>query len=377
MHTEESLSMNDALSFLSKFIQGIGTKWISFTYASQCTVLLAVLLLKNTIGVETTNIRDAYLPASKSLPRPEGYFSASLGNLAIAKILGVRSVNSWIALHVLLLIAVLLFVAFIARQSYLAPAGILILFIATIPVTGTLFSTIGKYDVITFLGAVIVGLTRQRTSMLAGTLIMLLGNPEQAVVALVCLLIVSGIEEFRLPRSLIRSCLIFSIFFYLGIQIWMISSGVMSNRITLLPLWLGKSLSSFINAPFNNIWSWYGPVWLVILATILKVFGNERRRLLVSVLIIPGVATIVTADGLRVFGIIALPSLLTCCGWVVRSLQSNRELTRIFSGILITLWVITPTSSGGGFIWGKLSTEIASHLQPLSETVLDLGQRFE
>lgn len=236
----------------------LAAKWLSLNYALQCTLVLLLLLLKSSLSAEIINIRDAYLPSSIALPQAVGYFSASLGNLIIGKLLGINSVSSWVVLHILLLLACLVIVAILIHKSDLAPKAAMIVIVAAVPVTATLFSTIGKYDVVTFLGAIILGLSRHKIGVLAGALIMSLGNPELAILALICLLVLSNLAEFQVSKKYIQMGLALSVFLYLGIQVWMITGGVVSNRISLLPYFLGLSLSNFLNAPFNNLWSWYG-----------------------------------------------------------------------------------------------------------------------
>jgi len=367
--------MNDLLVLCKSVTSSVGKKWLSYNYALQCTLVFLLLLLKSPLGAEIVNIRDAYLPASIALPQPVGYFSASLGNLIIGKLLGVNSVSSWVVLHILLLLTCLAMVVILIHKSDLAPRATMIVIVAAVPVTATLFSSIGKYDVVTFLGAIIVGLARHKVGVLAGALIMSLGNPEQAILALICLLFLSNLTEFQVSKKYLQMGLALSIVLYLGIQVWMITGGIVSNRISLLPYWLGLSLSNFLNAPFNNLWSWYGFFWLFIIIAFLSMKGSNRKRLFVCFLVIPGMTTIITADGVRVFSMIVLPSLLVCCVWIIRSFVKTQNDLELFVGLIIILWVIIPTGGGGGYLWGNLAIFTSSTLDQLSVFIFDFGKR--
>jgi len=367
--------MNDLLILCKELTSNVGKKYLSFNYALQLTLILALLLLKSELDAEIGNIRDAYLPASVALPKPIGYFSASLGNLIIGKLLGINSVTSWIVLHICLLLACLVIIVILIHRSDLAPRTAMIVIVAAVPVTATLFSTIGKYDVVTFLGATILGLSRHKVGVLAGALIMSLGNPELAILALISLLLLSNLAEFQLPKKYIQMGLACSVCLYLGIQIWMITGGIVSNRISLLPYYLGLSLSNFLNAPFYNLWSWYGFFWFLVVIPFLSMKGSSRKRLFLVFLVIPGMASIITADGVRVFSMIALPSLLVCCVWIMRRFVKNNKDFELFTGLLIILFVMIPNKGGGGFLWGNISIFTSSALDQLSAFVFDFGKK--
>ena len=144
----------------------------------------------------------------------------------------------------------------------------------------------------------------------------------------------------------------------------------------MLPLWLSSSLANFMNSPFNHIWSWYGPFWLLILVAILNFRGSYRKRIIVGLLMIPRLTTIVTLDGLRVFGLVVLPSLLVCCRWIIKGFDDNFENLKKFIGLFLLLWTLTPTSSGGGYLWGYLSDVARNEFQQLSSLAIEIGQRF-
>jgi hypothetical protein len=356
-------------------VLSVGKKWLSLNYSLQCTLILILLLLRSPIEFSIGHIRDAYLPASVALPQPIGYFSASLGNLIIGKLLGIDSVSSWVVLHIFLLLICLAIVSILILKSDLAPRAAMVVIVAAVPVTSTLFSTIGRYDVITFLGAITLGLSRHKVGIFAGALIMSLGNPEQAILALICLLFISNVTELQVSKRLYKIGLALSLFLYLGIQVWMITGGVVANRISLLPYWLGLSLSNFLNAPFNSLWSWYGFFWFLVIIAFLSMKGPNRKWLLVSLLMIPGVATLITADGVRVFSLIVLPSLLVCCIWIIKRFVNNQYDLELFLGLLIILWVMIPIAGGGGYLWGNVAIYTSSTLDQLSALVFDFGKR--
>ena len=187
----------DLVGRLASILRRIGTYWVSRPYYQQVALVLVILLAKNAFDIELRNIQEAYLPGAQEFPTAVGYFSGSYGQVVIAAGLGITTTTQWVILHVIL-IAVALTTAFwlVGRRD--APSrSFLILALAAATATSSLFVSIGKYDVITYLGAVILALSRSFPAATLGALVIASGNPEQSIVASLALLILSFAGEFR------------------------------------------------------------------------------------------------------------------------------------------------------------------------------------
>jgi hypothetical protein len=354
----------------------LGEFWLSKTFHFQVASLAAFFLIKNGFNAEVGNIQDAYLPASQALPKPTGYFSASLGNLILAKIFKINSVESWIILHLIILIITFAIILWIVYRSTQTDQSILILMIFSLTSFSTLPGSIGKYDVITFFGGVLLVLSTKTSTSVLAISIMALGNPEQAILASVCLFVLSLNKVFDFCKSKAKLSMSVSILIYLVIQGWMLSNSMVSNRITLIPYYLNLSISNFVNSPLNTLWFWMGIGWITILTVIFYFDGKERMKILGSLILIPATATILTVDGARVYGLIILPSFMVVSIWAANKVIKEAGNINFIIGSYFLLWIILPTSNNSGYLGRELSKIMDSFLIPFSNLTVEIGRRL-
>lgn len=77
----------------------------------------------------------------------------------------------------------------------------------------------------------------------------------------------------------------------------------------------------------------------------------------VSLVALPGVATVITVDGVRVFGIVSLPVLLVTSIYFWQGLQRDVKELNTWLGIFVVTWVIAPSTTAG---WGSVGTWVSS-----------------
>ena len=93
-----------------------------------------------------------------------------------------------------------------------------------------------------------VALGRRWWLVVIGALIATSANPEQSIVASLCLLLVAGAPRFRAKR---RDALIFfgiAVVNWVGVTLWFSLDNVDGSRALLFPVWIAKSLQGFVEA---------------------------------------------------------------------------------------------------------------------------------
>ena len=173
--------------------------------------------------------------------------------------------------------------------------------VAASPAFAVTVSMIGHYDLWIISGSALVVLARRWWLALLGAVVAVLGNPEQAAPSALALLLVAGAWRHR--RLAFRAVV------YLGlavgaitsVSVWARTAGAPSRSGAfweLIPL----SLESFIGVWPLAVYAWLGPLWIVVVAAIAAMSGWSRRLLAtIGVVAIPGVMSMTTLDGTRVF----------------------------------------------------------------------------
>lgn len=370
MNTADS---NDLAGALAPILR-LGRWWLATRTDTQLAFLCSFLLLKNGLTLLAENARIVYIPGALNLPNPPGYLTTSIGNMALARVTGAFSVNEWMVLHEILVLLVICLGALLAsRQTYL-PQPVLMLVLFTSTAFSTLSTTIGIYDPVTLLGALSFTLARSRVLIFLGAGIMALGNAEQAVLASLSLFLLSTIPQFsdwRLRASIGAAT---SVLVLLTLQVWMHSSRASTcfpgcTRFEALEEYLPLSLSNFFVAPTYAIWSWYGVSWFIVSCLLAVSIKRHRVLLVLSLIAIPGIATLSTADGARVFGLITFPSIVAASVWFWAKLQNSPNQLHLGIGILLILWIAIPSNGGRS---GQLGEHIAEWIASIFATVLSV-----
>jgi len=172
------------------------------------SALFVVALLKSGIALEV-----AAQQASPSFPYPEvgTVDGLSYGLPTIVWLLGIQGQTTTIGLVAFVLIVIgFLIAAYLVSRTFAGPSRALgLIALGLGPTITVLLGNIGRHDLLVVYGAVIVGLRGHKWWGLAvGTILMFLGNPEQTIVALGALTILSFAPAFResLRKVLTATC---------------------------------------------------------------------------------------------------------------------------------------------------------------------------
>jgi hypothetical protein len=345
----------DPLAPLARLAGSVGRFWMGRSGLVQILLVLGLLVAKNGFDVELRNIQEAYLPASLDFPSPNGYWSASFGQVAVTSLLGLSTTTQWVAFHGLATVLVLICACWLAVRSQRTERSMALLIVASATASSTLLIGIGKYDVFTVLGAFILILARSLPGSFVGSLIMTSGNPEQAMVAAAGLLAVSFAPQLRDFRLRAVVALATSAVGWVAVQVWFAQNDLGSGRLHLIRVFLGESLGRFAGSPELSLWSWFGAGWIVVLVTLVLIGRGSRWPLALGLIAIPGIASISTADGARVFAAVALPSFVATGLWLAANRIAVSRFRDEAVGAFVVLLVILPTAlTGPGWFFSQV-----------------------
>lgn len=345
----------DPLRPLKVVVEAVGSFWFARSRAMQMALVMVFLVVKNGFDIELRNIQEAYLPASQVFPAPQGYFSASFGQVSLTHVLGISTTTQWVAFHAVVTLVALVVIVVMAGRNTVVSAPMALLVVAAATASSGLLISLGKYDVFTVLGGFILALARTRTGAAVGAVIMISGNPEQAIVASLALVVLTFAADFRWLRVRAIIALLLSGAGWLCVQVWFMSNGMDSGRLYLIRVFIGESLGRFAASPELVVWSWLGAGWFVVIAALILIGRASRWPLLMSLIALPAVASIITADGARVFAAIVLPSFVAVGLWLASKKVDTSRYRSAAVGSFIILLVVTPTSlTGPGWLFNQV-----------------------
>lgn len=345
----------DFVDRITSILGRFGAFWLDRPYYQQVVLVLVVLVAKNAFDIELRNIQEAYLPGVQEFPTAVGYFSGSYGQVVIAAVLGITTTTQWVILHVILIAVALTTGFWLVGRRDAHSRSFLILALAAATATSSLFVSIGKYDVITYLGSVILALSRSLPAATLGALVMASGNPEQSILASVALLVLSFAGEFRDLRRRAAAAIVATTLTWLMVQVWFIVSDMGVGRLQLLPEYFAESITVVIANPADSAWGWLGAGWLFVLVGIIAISARSRKWVVASLVAVPALAAAVTADGPRVFGAVSLPVYLGLATYVGMNVRPQQQRTRVLVGSLALLSLLLPTGRGyGDWLYGQL-----------------------
>jgi hypothetical protein len=207
-------------------------------------------------------------------------------------------------------------------------------------------TTIGHYDLISISGMLLVVSTRKQHWILIGAMLAVVGNPEQSLVAAIALaVLVWGLGYDRFKRSSVTYIGV-AVIGFVSTQIWQRASGSTGTRLFLLTDNLGDSLHKFFAIWPLAIYSWLGPLWIIV---VIAVVGLNKRQAVfatVAVIAIPAIASIVTTDGTRVFVVTGLASLIVLTKFAFETRWSRTPPSAALLGLLVVALLIFPATNG-------------------------------
>lgn len=180
--------------------------------------------------------------------------------------------------------------------------GLLVLVVILMGPAITVFlNNFGRPDAFTITGGLMVGLLGRRPVWaVIGAVLMVLGNPEQAVVGTVLLLLLTLIPQLRSWRrgALISSAI--ALVSFASLVLYARSTGV-GSRLQYLPELLGNSIYGFTANLSLGIYAGYAILWIVLGAFVLRLPAIQTLLVAVAAIVIPLAITAVTLDQTRVF----------------------------------------------------------------------------
>lgn len=247
--------------------------------------------------------------AAASLPEPSQYLSSSVGPSVVMRVLGgPPSLIWWAVGGGLWLIVFAVPILILARRG--VRGRLLAIGVAASPAFAVTVTMLGHYDLWIIAGSATLVLAKRNWVALLGALLAVLGNPEQALPSAFATLLVALAWRSR-PLAL-RSLI------YLGlaactvgvVAVWASAAGGPSRSggyLSLVPL----SVDAFLGVWPLAVYSWLGPLWLVVLALVLVIpLWSSRALALGGVVVLPGLMSITTLDGTRVFAAVGTGALV-------------------------------------------------------------------
>lgn len=263
-------------------------------------IALALAILRNGIHFDIGS--QDYVDGARALPAPLNWFSSSWGTLVFGRLTGLdASKTVWNTGYLIAALAVLILACLLVLLRPTPRRRVAVLLLACSPLPTVILFGIGRYDLFLITGSALVALGRRWWLVVIGALIATSANPEQSIVASLCLLLVAGAPRFRAKR---RDALIFfgiAVVNWVGVTLWFSHYNVDGSRALLFPVWIAKSLQGFVEAFPLSLYSWYGVLWPLVLFVVGSLTGRSRWLVLSGLFLLPGLFTVTTLDGTRVF----------------------------------------------------------------------------
>ena len=310
-------------------------KWLPFYFIP----VFFLIVLRN--GINFIG-QDYYaLEWANEWPEPISIYSVeNAGNIILAKLFSVDSRVSWMLMHLILtLLLLLLMIAYCSFQElFLEQKQTLCLLILTSPLAMMIMQQIGWHDVVTIIGALILAFSDRTVLRLLGTLIMCLGNTPQALVSTLLFgLLLNTVLSLNTKLN-------FKFFmpFFFASAIWILErfwlGGIGREGEFFQPGFWVYSIKGFIIASPLYLYALLGPTWLITIKVWEKLKTTHKKQsfmVITLILVIPGIFGIVTTDSSRDAYCIMAPLLL----WFFRYLVIDQKfsLSRIQKITLILL----------------------------------------
>ena len=280
--------------------------------------------------------------AGDSLPQPSEYLSSSVGPAAVMKVLGSPGSVTWWVLGAILWACVFAVpILILARKG--VKGRLIAIGIAASPAFAVTVTMLGHYDLWIIAGSATVVLAKRWWWAAVGAVIAVSGNPEQAAPSAVAILLVALAWGNR--RLALRGLA------YLGLAVaaivlvalWASAAGAPSRSGAFLQL-IPLSVESFLGVWPLAIYAWLGPLWIVVLLAIAALPRWSSRLLAIAgVVLIPGLMSMTTLDGTRVFVAVGAGALVSMVALAMRGPWKEWEPAESSLAIAGAVMVLTPS----------------------------------
>ena len=268
------------------------------------SIVVGIGILKMGIGWYGA---DQILDSANALPKPYDYSSSGVIGPVIVRMLGLNA-TSWAFLAVLLIGAsiALPVLATRMRSSDTKLWRLALLMFICWPATFTSIQFLGHYQDVLPLAVAIAMTSRNRVLIGIGLALAAFSNPEQAMFGFIALLIASWAPPLRIWRRRAIAGIAVAALWSVLAHAWLASNDIPS-RFEMLRTDLQYSVSANVSAGLTGIYAWWGPWWLLVILLALMSGKKGIFPFLIGAVALPGVLTIITVDGTRVFASIAAP----------------------------------------------------------------------
>ena len=315
-------------------------------------VAMVVLIAgsKVTVMVNTNDLLEAVAP----FPTPVNRLSTNVVDIMLLKALG--SSSSWFLVmsFVALVAGVLLLTVMVRRFSRDESSAwrIALIFAVSWPLILADLSWMGAGGALIPTFVVLFTLGRHWLLVTVGLLGWVLTHPEQALAASLSFLVLTIVPEFaRWRRRAVIAVVVAGACTLLG-AVWLADAGL-SSRGGFLQETAAAGFSSFLRNGMLGVYAWWGLWWLAVAALLIGIGGWKRVWLVIALVGIPGLFTVVTLDGTRVFSGVASASGVLVIAVIVRLMsqpspsveaerRSNSPRVHAYVGYLFLAFILFP-----------------------------------
>ena len=293
--------------------------WLA-TSSSVVFVSLVVLIAvcKSTIKVRTNDLFDTSL----AFPTPVGPRSTNIVDVLLVRATGFSNPRFLVISFVALTGAAVLLAFMVKRFSGDAPlAGRMsLIFAMSWPLVLADLSWLGVANAGAPVFLVLFVLGRHWLPVTVGLVGWVLSHPELALAGAFSLLVLTFIPEFSYWRRRAAAAVFLAGTCTALGAIWLANAGV-ASRGGVLQENAVVSLTAFLRNGTLGVYSWWAFWWIVVVALLIGISGSSRTWLALALVVIPGLFTLITLDGTRVFSSVAAASGVVVITVAVRTMS--------------------------------------------------------
>lgn len=332
-------------------------------------LLLALTVARTGIGVETGDTIH-WVRLARAFPQPlSDWRTSSVTGPALARLLGMDTVEGWLVLHSLMivlvvgLVGVLVATRFPTRQARMVAA----IWLALGSVAPAVAQKVGWYDVYLVAGVALVVWGGRRGTAVVGGVLIGLTSAEQGVVGLVGAAVVAAalVDEHgdgivgrirRMPilPDLVAAGAALALARLAVLAVQRTYGIVVPTRADVFGRYLGDSLGNAATAGLSGVYAYLGLGWGLVLLAALALRWDRRRTatVLAGLVALPALVTVTTLDGTRVFAMVSMPAYLVLvarvadgfgAGTVERSLVRRATTAALLAAPLFPALMTAPT----------------------------------
>jgi len=252
----------------------------------------------------------SFVESAEAFPAKVNQNSSSLGIVLLMRLFGIDRDLEWWLVAIVASGAGLLALGLALRRLPTWWRAVLVVVVLS-PAFGVAVGLIGHYDLFTIAGSVVAIVARRRLVAVLGVVIACLGNPEQMLIAIVALGIVSaGVRQLRARAGLIG---ILVVLWNIGLRILHSADNARLSLLVDRGMLLTSLRRWLADWPLAT-WAFLGPLWIVLAICLIGRSWRSRLAIIAGCVVVPAVASIATLDGTRVFvatGLAALVGVIT------------------------------------------------------------------